>query len=146
MGTDIYLYKENADVDKDDPVEYLRVSVWQERENALLRMVFDEKHWNNKDLDERNYLIPKRYKFTTDGLQILATLVKHLESSVILGTEFQRHANPIVKMFEQQCNVIKQPGIDTMVGTEFIEEIMTFYRKGLELDQKGKEPQVVIHW
>lgn len=142
MGTDLFLYEAKSDVEKDNPIAHLRVNAWQERENALLRMVFDDKHWDITDVDERNYLRPKHYNFTEDGLKILAKLCKLLENSVIHGTEFQRHENPLVKIFEQQGNVLEQPGLDNRVATDFIESILAFYRKGISL----KNPEVVIHW
>jgi len=147
MGTDIFLYKSKADVDKDNPVSYLRANAWQERENALLRMVFTEKYWKEQ-VDERNYIIPQRYEFTEEGFETLVKLTKHLENSVIIGTEFQRYKNPIVEQMKNNPTneFVEQPGLDNRVGLDFVENIIQFYRKGLKLEQKGKKPEVVIHW
>lgn len=145
MGTDIFLYKSNSDVDKDNPIAYLRANVWQERENALLRMVFDEKYWK-ETVDERNFSVPKRYEFTKQGFETLIKLTKHLENSVIVGSEFQRYKNPIVEHIENNNALIDQPGLENKVGLDFVENIILFYRKGLKLEQKGKKPEVVVHW
>lgn len=144
MGTDIYLYKTNPDFDKNNPEAYLRAGIFQEKENGLLRMIFPDEYWV-EELDKRTgYGKSKRYKFTKEGLEVLSKVGKHYENSVVCGADFKKFSFPFKDQIFQGCTLVNQPGIEN--NLEFLEQVFAFYRKGLELEIKGFNPEVYINW
>lgn len=138
MGTDIYLYKKGHKKTEG----YLRAGIFQERENGLLRMLFPNKYWD-VCLEEGGGE-QSRYEFTDEGFETLTKIGRYYEDSVIHGTDFKRFSHPAKEQILQGHSLMEQPGYDNNIV--FLEKVYAFYRKGLELESKGSNPEVYISW
>ena len=163
MGTDIYMEwkgktKEDSQrqltgfsIDAGDK-GYLRASIHMERENALLRMLFNiNKYWDNHDK------IPYEFKGNYETLKELG--FKYLVS-VYAGFDFKTiEAEHLEKQMNQNKLImteLKKMNISGKVMTGNIEDfrfavmwlesLFQFFELGIELQDKGLEPYPYISW
>ncbi len=92
-----------------------------------------------------------RYEFTKEGLEILRQIGDHYLESYNNGTDFKEFElpfkNKVLEIFGMQgYKVVNGGHIDTLESQYWLEDLIEFYDKGLELEKKNLKPEVYINW
>ena len=163
MGTDIYMQwkgktKEGSQkqltafsIDAGDK-GYLRASIHMQRENALLRMLFNvNKYWDNHDKSpydfKANYETLKELGFkylvkTYMGVDFETTETSHLEKQM----ERNKLILQALKKIAIQSKVTTYKIEDFRTAVMWLESLFQFFELGIELQDKGLEPYPYISW
>ena len=169
MGTDVYLEWEGKNEEDENKqaegclaidagdVGYLRASIHMENENALLRMMFPAKYWNEHSRDEYDF------RANSEMLEMLG--LRYLVSAVLgKAVEVPEEQNEAWiagrKMAERLSQMLK--GVEEASGgdvsvfmgetdglrdaVEWLNSVFEFFELGIEQQEKGLKPYPYISW
>ena len=163
MGTDIYMeWKDKTEENSQKQLTgfsidagdkgYLRASIHMQRENALLRMLFNvNKYWDNHEKTpydfKGNYEILKElgFKYIVSvylGFDFETTETEHLEK--------QRNQSKLIlaalKKMEIQGKVMTFKLEDFRFAVMWLESLFQFFELGIKLQDKELDPYPYISW
>jgi len=163
MGTDIYMeWKGKSKQDSQKQLTafsisagnkgYLRASIHMQKENALLRMLFNvNKYWDKHEKAaydfKGNFEILKElgFKYLTSvymGIDFETTEKEHLEKQA----NQKKLIMAALKKMNIPGKIITNNIQDFRFAVMWLESLFEFFELGIELQDKGFEPYPYISW
>jgi len=164
MGTDIYLYWNNmTDKEKEKQyigfsisggqVGYLRASIGMRKENSILRAIFPNRYWETKEENGLEYDFKGNWaKVQKAGAIYLLSILFDKELPYTKEQEKQlRIMNGIISALKEMYSEDK---IETTNEKEnnlpfaimWLNSLFEFFMLGIEKQEKGLKPRVIISW
>ena len=149
MGTDIYLEydgKPNEEIFKEGT--YIRASVFSIKENTVLRLIFPKEYWEGKR---------SRYKFTKEKLEEVKIILKMYLKSFLENKELECKESKEYEELGKRIILsllasfggasIEVSKIDNFeFAKRWARSVLKFFEKGLEMEEKGRNPRIEISW
>ena len=142
MGTDIYLtYDEQPEKYSCNDKEYIRAAIWMTEENTMLRIIFPEEVW--KSSDDFPYDFDMNVEVLRDAAQDYALGV----SSKVTNAVAEKTKEMIAEALEG-LGTLEFGGDDLTPDekTEWLQTVISFFKRGWELQKAGKNPKIYISW
>lgn len=163
MGTDIYMEwkrktKEDSQkqltgfsIDEGDK-GYLRASIHMQRENALLRMLFNvNKYWDNRE--KTPYDFKNNYETLKElGFKYLVSVYMDFDFETTETDHLKKQMNQSklisasLKKMDFQGKVKTFKLEDFRFAVMWLESLFEFFELGIKLQDKGLEPYPYISW
>lgn len=137
MGTDVYLKEEKYE----EELGYVRASIWMREENAVLRQIFDERYWGGGGYIE--------YDFDQNVELFKRVAKQYSEGEIRVG-----NSTEMEKVMQAIDGALQRKGFESVKGeinsdeerTEWLKNLVKFFKTGWELQKKGKKPKIYISW